>query len=174
MRTLVHRSSISLWTLSCSISQVSTSARTLGTSVTQITLQNFLKHAISNVMHSSSQGHVKSSLRSNHPSRDIGDLGSVLRSDCRQRHRQYLESGHQLPSVLVVVWAPVRRRAAISGENGPMSTPRRANQDRRAAPTWRLGSAASCCRFSEHNARLERFTASIPTPKFKSSLGSRR
>ena len=33
--------SISLWTLSCSITQVSTSARTLGTSVTQITLQMF-------------------------------------------------------------------------------------------------------------------------------------
>ena len=94
---------------------------------------------------------MKSSLRSNQPSRDIGDLGSVLRSDCRQtpsampRKRTSIQ-----PSVLVVGWAPVRRRATIPvAENGPMSTPRRAHQDRRAAPTWRLGSAAICCCFNE-------------------------
>ena len=73
-----------------------------------------------------------------------------------------------------------------NGENAPISTPWRAHQNRRAAPSWRLGSAPSCCRFSEekycsftnvaailYNARLERFTASSPTSKFKSSLGSR-
>ena len=58
-------------------------------------------------------------------------LGSVLRSDCRQRHRQCLESG---PRFSLQCCGGVNTSAATcyhsSGENGPMSTPRRAHQDR--------------------------------------------
>ena len=62
-------------------------------------------------------------------------LESILRSDCRQRHRHCLESG---PRFSLQCWCSVDTNAATcyhsSGENAPISTPRRAHQDRRAAP----------------------------------------
>ena len=101
-----------------------------------------LKHAISNVMHSSSQGRVKSSLRSNQPSGDQWTLGiwdqsyaQIVANAIGSASKADIDSAFSAGGGVGTSAATCYHS---SGENGPMSTPRRAHQDRRAAPTWRL------------------------------------